>query len=77
MAICQYIAILWVQYIDMPKYNIVTALVQLHIKVGISCIAISKPWIRIYGQLQRLHNFKQMFWLNSFCLKMNSILRSP
>ena len=28
--ICQYTAILWVQYIDMAKYNIVTALVRVH-----------------------------------------------
>ena len=26
IAICQYVAMLWVQYIDMAKYNIVTAL---------------------------------------------------
>jgi len=34
MAICQYIAILWVQYIDMAKYNIVTALVCMYWDIG-------------------------------------------
>ena len=39
ITICQYIAILWVQYIDMAKYNIVTALVGGLFSKPIQCYA--------------------------------------
>ena len=43
------------------------------IKVGISCMAISEPWVWINGQLQSLHNFQQSLAMIQLLLVENAL----
>ena len=58
----QYISILWVQYIDMAKYNIVTALMTIHCIIGVLCCHWS---VSFWGQFFICWNFNMTpLWSN-------------